>query len=201
MTEDAVIQPRVSGKHHQSGISGAQFFRMFPDDESARAWLEKARWPDGPRCPHCGSRNVQSDIKHPTMTHRCRACPNRRMFSVKLGTVMQASPIGYREWAIAIYLMCTSQTGVSSVKLHRNLGVSQKSTWFMLHRIREAYRTYEDGLFNGPIEADEAHFGGRPEQAGERLRSRLSLIHRMMVSGWNHRRTTSGKGANDESDR
>ena len=161
------MRPRGPRRRHKSGISVAQLFRMFPDEESARGWFEGARWPDGPRCPHCGSRNVQSNIKHPTMTHRCRACPNRRMFSLKMGTVMQASPIGYREWAIAIYLMCTSLAGVSSVKLHRDLSISQKSAWFMLHRIREAYSTFENDLFTGPVEADEASFGERPDRTGD----------------------------------
>ena len=162
------MRPEGPGKHHRASMSVALLFRMFPDDEAARGWFERARWPDGARCPHCGSSNVQSNIRHPTMTHRCRACSNRRMFSLKMGTVMQASPIGYREWAVAIHLMCASPTGVSSVELHRYLDISRKSAWFMLHRIREACSTCEDDLGTGPGETDEASIGGRLDQAGER---------------------------------
>lgn len=95
-------------QHHRKGLTQAQLSRKFPDDEAARKWFEGVYWPKGPRCPRCGSDNVQSSIKHPTMTHRCRSCPNRRMFSLKIGTVMQGSPLGYQTWTIAIYQMTTS---------------------------------------------------------------------------------------------
>ena len=65
------------GKSHRAGISIKKLMRMFPDEDTARAWLEKQIWPEGPYCPHCGSHNVQRGIKHATMTHRCRDCPNR----------------------------------------------------------------------------------------------------------------------------
>ncbi len=80
------------GKSRRKGLPLDRLFRMFPTDEAAAAWFAAERWPNGPSCPLCGSGNVQRGIKHPTMTHRCRDCPTRRMFSLKTGTVMQGSP-------------------------------------------------------------------------------------------------------------
>ena len=92
------------------------------------------------------------------MPYRCRTC--RKTFSVKTGTVMQASNIGYRKWAQAIYLMACGLKGTSSMKLHRDIGVTQKTAWHMAHRIRT---TWEEGrdVFNGPVEVDESYFGGK----------------------------------------
>lgn len=148
------------GRSHRKGLTLAQLFRKFPDDEAARKHIETVFWPDGPRCPYCGSSDVQSNIKHPTMTHRCRSCPNRKMFSLRTGTIMQGSRLGYQTWAVAVYLITTSLKSVSSMKLHRDLGITQKTAWFLAHRIREAYRGLE-GPFMGPAEADETYFGGQ----------------------------------------
>ena len=131
-------------KSYREGLSLDRLFRMFPTDEAAEAWFTAERWPDGPYCPHCGSRNIQCGIAHPTMTHRCRDCPKRRMFSLKTGTVMQGSPLGYRTWLAAIYLVATNLKGVSSMKLHRDLGIGQKSAWYLAHRIREAWKEVGD---------------------------------------------------------
>ena len=148
------------GKGYRKGMTLPQLLKMFPGGDAAREWFEVQIWPDGPHCPHCGSVNVQAGIKHPTMTHRCRDCPKRRMFSLKTGTVMQSSPLGYQTWAIAIYLVTTSLKGVSSMKLHRDLGINQKSAWYLAHRIREAWKV-DEGPFLGPAEVDETHIGGR----------------------------------------
>ena len=149
------------GKTHRKGLTLVQLCEMFPTDEAAEAWFAAERWPGGAYCPHCGSVNVQCGIKHPTMTHRCRDCPKRRMFSLKTGTVMQGSPLGYRTWAIAIYLVTTSLKGVSSMKLHRDLGVTQKTAWHLAHRIREAWTDAQPEPFAGPVEADETYVGGK----------------------------------------
>ena len=85
-----------------------------PDDEAALKWLEEQVWPDGPFCPNCGSFNVQSGIKHKTMTHRCRDCPKRPMFSIRKGTVMESTKLPYRVWAVGIYLFTTNIKGISS---------------------------------------------------------------------------------------
>ena len=152
---------KAPGKSHRKGLTFIEVADMFRDEETAREWIADQRWPDGPHCPHCGSHNVQCGISHKTMTHRCREkeC-GKRMFSIKTGTVMEASNLPYRAWAVGIYLFTTNIKGVSSMKLHRELGISQKAAWFMLHRLRLAFDA-ETGPFTGPVEVDETHIGGK----------------------------------------
>ena len=151
---------KAPGKSHREGISLAKLIRMFPDDATSREWIEGVVWPDGPHCPACGSFNVQTGIKHKSMTHRCRDCEGKPRFSVKTGTVMQSSKLGYQTWAIAAYLVTTNLKGVSSMKLHRDLEITQKSAWHLAHRLRKAYEAGHP-LFAGPVEADETYVGGK----------------------------------------
>ena len=133
---------------------------MFPDDDTAEAWMAQLRWPEGVECAHCGGDNVQVGAKHPTMPYRCRTC--RKFFSVKTGTVMQSSKLGYQVWAIAAYLMTTGIKGQSSMKLKRDLDVTQKTAWHLAHRLRETWADHADGrVFSGPVEVDEAYMGGK----------------------------------------
>ena len=148
------------GKGHRDGLSLVEMMRMFPDDEKAREWFEGIFWPDGPICPYCHSRNVQAGIKHKTMTHRCRDCARRPMFSLKTRTVMEGSKVGYQDWAIAIYLLTTSLKSVASMKIHRELKVTQRTAWFLAHRIRRAWE-FDDALMGGPVEVDETFVGGK----------------------------------------
>ena len=150
---------KAPGKSYRKGITLTQLADMFPDDATARAWFEKQRWPDGPFCPYCSTFNVQADIKHKSATHRCRECPKSRMFTVKTGTPMERSKIGYRDWAFGVYLVTTGLKGVSSMKLHRDLGLTQKTAWFMMHRLREGLKSSSES-FAGPVEVDEGFFGG-----------------------------------------
>ena len=161
------------GKHYRRGLSLVKITAMFPDDETAENWIEMQRWPDGPYCPHCGSVNVQAGIKHPTMTHRCRDCPKRSMFTLKTGTVMQGSPLGYRVWVIAMYLLATNLKSVSSMKLHRDLDISQKSAWYLAHRLRESWKTNSGGVFAGPVEVDETYVGGKRKNMRKAKRKAL----------------------------
>ena len=150
---------RAPGKAHRKGLTLLDIADMFRDEESAVEWIAKLRWPDGPYCPSCGSVDVQEASKHKTMTHRCHDCP-KQFFSLKKGTVMEGSKLPYRVWAIGLYLFTTNLKGISSMKLHRELGISQKAAWFMLHRLRKAA---EIGAapFAGPVEVDETYFGGK----------------------------------------
>ena len=128
------------------------------------------RWPDGPCCLHCGTGNVQCGIKHKSMAHRCRECPKKPMFSIRIGTIMQGTRLKYREWAIGLYLYSTRLKGISSMNLHRELGITQKSAWFLLHRLRAAAETGEP-VFAGPVEADETYIGRleKNKNAGKKL--------------------------------
>ena len=149
---------KAPGKAHRKGITMLELTRMFPDEQAAREWFETILWPDGERsCPRCESTNTHA-CKHAKMPYRCRDC--RKYFSVKTGTVMAGSPISLLKWVYAIYLDTTSLKGVSSMKLHRDLGVTQKTAWFMQQRIREAFANESPGMFAGPVEVDESYFGG-----------------------------------------
>ena len=164
---------KAPGKSYRKGMTLLEIADMFSDEQKAKEWLTEQRWPDGPRCPHCGSANVQCWIKHPSQTHRCRECPGRKMFSVKTNTVMEGSNIQCREWAVAIYLFTTNLKGISSMKLHRELGIGQKAAWFMLHRLRKAYER-EISVFQGPAEVDETYMGGKRKNMSNAKRRELT---------------------------
>ena len=165
---------KAPGKAFRKGITLKQIMQQFPDDATAEAWFIQQRWPEGICCPHCGSLNVQSGCKHPTMPYRCRekAC-GRTRFSTKTGTVMEGSKIGYQDWIIASFLVMTNLKSVSSMKLHRDLGITQKSAWFLAHRLRTALS--QDGtLFAGPVEVDETYMGGKRRNMSNAKRKGLT---------------------------
>ncbi|MDE0399813.1 MAG: IS1595 family transposase [Candidatus Poribacteria bacterium] len=132
---------------------------MFPDDATAEKWFEANIWRNGRRCGRCGGLNT-SPATHPTMPYWCNHC--RKYFSVKFGTVMERSHVGYKNWAIATYQFATNLKGISSMKLHRDLGVTQKTAWFMVQRLRESWKTLAGGdAMEGPVEIDEVYIGGK----------------------------------------
>ncbi|MCY4530318.1 MAG: IS1595 family transposase [Chloroflexi bacterium] len=183
------------GKHHRKGLSLVKLTQMFPTDEAAREWFESVRWANGPYCPHCGSTNVQAGIKHRSMTHRCRDCPKRRMFSLKTGTAMEGSKLGYRVWAIAIYLLATNLKGVSSMKLHRDLDICQKSAWYLAHRLREGWKNDSRAMFSGPVEVDETFVGGKRKNMSNAKRKELKgrgAVGKVAVAGVKDRKTKDG---------
>ena len=145
------------GRNQRTEITLLQLSEKFPDEQAANKWFERSIWPDGPVCPRCKGQNVYRGA-HKTMPFRCRPC--NKTFSIRTGTVLAASNMSLRKWAYAIYLELTSLKGVSSMKLHRDLGISQKAAWFMLQRIREAFRMDMLPEFAGPVEVDESYFGG-----------------------------------------
>lgn len=137
----------------------------FHDDDKAREYLEKIRWPNGPVCPHCGVVGEPYRLqgkKHRPGLLKCADC--RKQFSVTVGTVFERSKIPLSKWLMAAYLLCSSKKGMSSHQLHRTLGVTYKTAWFLTHRIREAMKDTSTTPLGGKgssgiVEADETYFG------------------------------------------
>lgn len=138
---------------------------IFQDETKAREWLEARVWPEGPTCPHCGNADkakikaLQGKAHRPGL-YQCAEC--REQFTVTVKTVFERSKIPLTKWLAALFLMTASKKGVSAHQVHRMLGVSYKSTWFMMHRLREAMRVSGLGPMGGAgkvVEADEAYIG------------------------------------------
>jgi len=115
-------------------ISTAELFRLFPDEAAARAYLEARRWPDGARCPICASGERITTRK--AGYYRCNAC--REDFTVRTGTIFERSHVSLRAWCYSMYLLVTARKGISSLQLSKQIGVTQRTAWFILHRLREA---------------------------------------------------------------
>ena len=152
-------QTKGPGKSYRKGLTLVQLMDKFPDEAAAERWFIENRWPEGIACPFCGSLDdpVERKDRKPQPYH-CRAC--RKDFSVKTNTLMHNSKLPLRTWALAFYLVTTSLKGVSSMKLHRDLGITQKSAWHLAHRIRETWEDHQ-GMFVGPVEFDETYIGGK----------------------------------------
>ena len=142
-----------------NGMSYAGFFRLYPSDIEAEEQLVAWRWPDGIRCPHCGSGRV-SDVKsRRPQPWRCRAC--RRHFSHTTDTPMHDTKLGPQTWLLGLFLIVSNPKGRSSVQLAADLGITQKSAWHLGHRIREALADGSLPGFEGPVEVDETFVGGK----------------------------------------
>jgi len=141
---------------------------IFNDVNKARKWLEGHLWTDGPVCSHCGTVNNGTALDTRPGLYQCNESACRKQFTVMTGTLFERSHIPLNKWLMAAFLICASKNGMSARQLHRMLGISYKSTWFMMHRIREAMR---EGKFPGPlggadkiIEADETYVGGKEKK-------------------------------------
>jgi transposase-like protein len=159
---------------------------IFTDVDAAREYLEAARWADGVVCPHCGGTEKNTRLegkKHRPGLYQCGDC--RQQFTVTVGTVFERSKVPLNKWLLATHLMASSKKGMSAHQLHRSIGVTYKTAWFMFHRIREAMREGDlspMGGNGGAVEADETFIGrepGKPKKRGYQHKMKvLSLVDR-----------------------
>src|SRR3954467_7404777 len=146
----------------------------FADYENCRKAVEAIRWPDGVvKCPTCGSDKVTylASVRR----YKCYGQHPRAQFSLKVGTVFEDSPLGLEKWLPALWLLTNCKNGISSYELARALGVTQKSAWFMLHRLRLALQTKSVGKMRGDVELDETYIGGKARNMHFRKRERMGI--------------------------
>lgn len=149
-----------------------QAIQFFSDFENCRQFMISVRWEDGiVRCPACNSDKVTYLAK--AKVYRCYGNHPRQKFSLKVGTIFEDSPLPLEKWLPAVWLLVSAKTGVSSYEIHRALGVSQKSAWFMMHRIRLAMQSnslVKLGGEGGIVEADETFIGGKARNMHKHIR-------------------------------
>ncbi len=158
-------------ENHRQGISLIELQKMFPTEEAAADWFADKRWGNGYRpCPICNHEHT-AEVKNGPLPYRCKGC--WKYFSVRTGTVLECSKVSLQNWAYALYLCTTNLKGISSMELHRDIGVPPKTAWFMLHRIREALQHPDGFLFSGPVEVDETFVGGKQKNKHSKRDSEL----------------------------
>jgi transposase-like protein len=139
----------------KSTISTFELFKMFPDQDAARTYLEGRLWPEGPKCPVCGL--GERITARAGGYYRCNQC--KEDFTVRTGTIFERSHVPLHKWVYAMYLLMTARKGISSLQLAKQIGITQKSAWFVLHRLREACGGNLEKL-QGIVEIDETYVGG-----------------------------------------
>ena len=176
------------GKHYRKGLSIVQAVEMFSDSNFTESWFVDQRWPNGIACPGCQSQDIQHRTTRKPQPFRCNAC--RYDFSVKTDTIMHASKLPLKAWGMALYILTTNLKGVSSMKLHRDLNVTQKTAWHLAHRIRKAWK-HDSQPFAGPVEADETHIGGleKNKHAVKKLHAGRGTVGKTAVVGMKDRTT------------
>ena len=153
-------------------ISIIQLLEQFPNEDIAVEWLEKTRWGDKPICPHCGGTEHITKSKSQKYQYWHKDC--RKRFTAKTDTIMHASPIEVRKWLVAMYYIMTDRKGISSLELSKQLGITQKSSWYMLQRIREACGGNGFMLAN-TVEIDETYLGGKEKNKHKSQRSKTKI--------------------------
>jgi len=137
-------------------VSLLELFRRFPDGESARIHFENRRWKNGVYCPHCEEK--ERITKRKNGYYRCNAC--KKDFTVRTGTIFERSHVPLNKWYYAMYMLMTARKGISSLQLSKEIGVTQKTAWFMLGRLREACGN-DPSMLSGIVEIDEVYIGGK----------------------------------------
>lgn len=153
-------------------LSIPEFYARFPNEDAARAYIAERRWGGEPVCPRCGSTKVW-EIKG-GMHYKCGDCPKSRcQFSVRTGTIMEMSRVSLQKWLLAMNLLLTARKGFSSIQFAKHLGVTQKTAWYMEHRIRKAFES-ETPVLHGEIEVDETYIGGKRANMSNAKRKALA---------------------------
>jgi transposase-like protein len=169
----------------KSTISTFQLFEMFPNQEAARVYLEGRLWPNGPRCPVCGMGERITERKGGF--YRCNQC--KEDFTVRTGTIFERSHVPLHKWVYAMYLLVTARKGISSMQLAKEIGITQKSAWFVLHRLREACGGKDLTKLQGIIEIDETFVGGKEANKHEnkKLKAGRGTVGKTPVLGMQER--------------
>jgi transposase-like protein len=165
-------------------VSTFQLLQMFPDAESARVYLESRRWPDGPRCPVCGLTD-RITVRNGGY-YRCGQC--KEDFTVRTGTIFERSHVPLHKWLYAMYLLVTARKGISSMQLSKEIGITQKSAWFVLGRLREALGS-DLKVLQGIVEVDETYIGGKESAKHEskKLKQGRGAVGKAAVLGLRER--------------
>src|SRR4051812_18729624 len=147
----------------------------FSNPDNCREYLMARRWPEGVTCPVCGGEKVTAQPKYNRF--QCGSHHKGRLFTLKTGTIFEDSPLGLDKWLTAMWLITNAKNGISSYEIHRAIGVTQKTAWFMLHRIRLAMQTKSFRKLGGDVEADESYIGGRARNMHATKKKRFGGIH------------------------